>query len=1107
MLRIIYGKSGTGKSEYIYNEIKKEKDQKIYIITPEQFSFTAERKLMENEKSKINTEVLTFGRMAYRVANETGGVINTKLTKCGKAMLIYSILQEEKKNLKYLGKTDETINLAMQAITELKKHGISPEKIKEEQIEEKILKAKMEDIEKIYEKFEEKIKNKYIDETDQLTKLSEDIEKVEEFKNSEIYIDEFSGFTHQEYETIKKLLKIAKRVSITFCVDNLELNTNPNTDLFYPNKVTLSKILNLLEKEEKIEAINLDKTHRFKNEELQILQKNLNSKKQEKYEKEPENIEIYLAKNQYIETENIAKKIQKLVKEEKYRYKEIAIITKNIANYSSLIKSIFESYQIPVFIDEKRDLDQNEIVKYVLSILDIYIKNWSYEAVFNYIKSDFIEIDEEEKFKLEKYAIKYGIKQNKWKKEFTYGINETNRQEIERLEEIRKQIINPLIELKSKIDENKMAENICKELYLFLVEQQIERKINKKINNLKSRKLLDLAKEYETSYKIIINILDEINLIFKGEKQTIDKFNRLLKIGLKNSELGKIPSTQDQVIVGDVDRSRSHKVRAIFILGLNDGVFPSVNKDEGFLNDADRQNLKERGIELAKGTLENLYDDNFNIYKALTTAEEKLYLSYSSSDTEGKTLRASTYITKIKKMFPKIKEKTDNVDEIINEKQAYEELIININKIKNGEKINQKWYTIYKYYKESEKYKKILEENLKYINYTGLPEKIKKENIEKLYGNTLNTSVSRLERYKACPYSYFLQYALKLKEKEELKVQNLDTGSFMHEIIDEFFKKNIDIYKITEEEILTIVDEIIEETLKKAQNYIFTATNKYKLLVTRLKRIVVKALKYIIISLAQSEFNIEGTEIEFGEKGKYKPIILNLENGKKVEIIGKIDRIDLAQNEQGKFVRIIDYKSSVKNVDFNDVYAGLQLQLITYLDAVCKIEDFNPAGILYFNLLEQMIKTNKKLTEEEIEEKIKNNFKMKGIILADVKVAKMHDKNLNQGASKIVPAYIDKSGNLSPKKSSIATKEEFEALQKYINKTIKEIALEIYNGNIDLKPYYKNKKTPCEYCSYKNLCGIDSGICKNQYRFIDKLTKDEILEKMEKCSVPFSKKE
>ena len=449
-------------------------------------------------------------------------------------------------------------------------------------------------------------------------------------------------------------------------------------------------------------------------------------------------------------------------------------------------------------------------------------------------------------------------------------------------------------------------------------------------------------------------------------------------------------------------------------------------------------------------------------------------------------------------MFPKIKEKTDNVDEIINEKQAYEELIININKIKNGEKINQKWYTIYKYYKESEKYKKILEENLKYINYTGLPEKIKKENIEKLYGNTLNTSVSRLERYKACPYSYFLQYALKLKEKEELKVQNLDTGSFMHEIIDEFFKKNIDIYKITEEEILTIVDEIIEETLKKAQNYIFTATNKYKLLVTRLKRIVVKALKYIIITLAQSEFNIEGTEIEFGEKGKYKPIILNLENGKKVEIIGKIDRRELAQNEQGKFVRIIDYKSSVKNVDFNDVYAGLQLQLITYLDAVCKIEDFNPAGILYFNLLEQMIKTNKKLTEEEIEEKIKNNFKMKGLILAEVKVAKMHDKNLNQGASKIVPAYIDKTGNLSPKKSSIATKEEFEALQKYINKTIKEIALEIYNGNIDLKPYYKNKKTPCEYCSYKNLCGIDSGICKNQYRFIDKLTKDEILEKIEK---------
>ena len=200
----------------------------------------------------------------------------------------------------------------------------------------------------------------------------------------------------------------------------------------------------------------------------------------------------------------------------------------------------------------------------------------------------------------------------------------------------------------------------------------------------------------------------------------------------------------------------------------------------------------------------------------------------------------------------------------------------------------------------------------------------------------------------------------------------------------------------------------------------------------------------------------------------------------------------MAKDENNKYVRIIDYKSSVKDIDFTNIYGGLQLQLITYLDAMCKLEDFIPAGILYFNLLEQIINSEKKLTKEEIEEKIKNNFKMKGLILADVKVAVMQDNNLRPStSSKIIPAYMDKDGNLSSKKSSSLTKEEFDKLQNYVNKTIKEISNEILNGNINLKPYYKTKKTPCEFCDYKNICGFDSGIFKTEYRYINKKTKDE----------------
>ena len=1110
-LQIIYGRAGTGKSEYCYREIAKKirEKNKILIITPEQFSFTAEKKLMEviDTQAVLNAEVVTFSRMAYRVINEIGGSTVTNLSKCGKAMLIYSILNQNKQNLKFLGKTDENVDMAETAITEFKKHGIKPEQLKE-QIEKQddiYLKNKLQDMYTIYSNFEQQISGKYIDETDILTILAENIDKTNMFKDNIVYIDEFAGFTSQEYEIIKKLIQIAKQVTITICTNELEKPKNADTDVFYSNQITVDKILEIAKKSEaKIKKIKLEETYRFKTPELKYLEQNLYENNFKKYEKNVQNIKLFLAKNPYSEIEEVAKQILKFVRDENLRYKDISIITKNIENYSSLARAIFEKYEIPIFIDENRDLNQNIIIQYVLAILEIFNKNWTYDAVFNYIKTGFSGIDENDIFKLEKYCLKWGIKQNKWKKEFTYGKSEEKDiAEIERLEQIRKELVEPLIRLKKRMDENKTAENISKQLYQFLIEQNIKEKIAQKISELKQLGKIDLANEYISSIQTIIEILDEIVLVFKDDKITLDKYAQILKVGFKNSSLTKIPGTQDQVIMGDVERSRSHKVKIIFIIGLNDGIFPSVHKDEGFLNDSDREILKENGIELAKGTIDKLYEDNFNIYKAFTTAEEKLYLLYSSSDMQGKAFRPSMLVTKIKKMYPQLKEESDIIErksEILNKKTTYEELINNISKLKEQDNIEKIWYYIYDYYKKDTEWQEKLKQSLKGLKYTNIPEKIEKENIDKLYGNTLTTSISKLERYRSCPFSYYLQYGLKIKPQEELKMQTLNTGTFIHEVIDEFFEdvksEQIELEDITDEELSEIIDKIIDEKLEQAKNYIFTSTAKYRALVARLKRIIKKALKYILETIVQSRFTVLGTELEFGEKGKYKPIRLTLDDGKKVEIIGKIDRIDTAQGEDGKYLRIIDYKSSVKNIDLNEVYAGLQIQLLTYLDAVCREEDLMPAGILYFSMLEQIIKADRRMEQEEIEEKIRANFRMKGLILADVKVVKLHDKNLEKGASNLVPAYIDKEGNLSDKKTSGVTAEQFQDLQKYMYIVIKQISKEILGGNIDLKPFYKDKKTPCKYCDYKSICAFNMGGCENKYNYIDKKSKEEILSKI-----------
>ena len=918
-LRLIYGKPGSGKSDFCFSEVAKqiEKEKKIYIITPEQFSFTAEKKLMDKLSSKaaINAEVVTLSRMAYRVINEIGQGKKAKLSKCGKAMLIYSILNNNKEKLKFLGKSDENIDLSIRAIREFKQHGISIEDLEQEEQkqEDKYLKTKLADMKLIYSEFEGKISKEYIEEDDLLEILANNIEKTDIVTDSIIYIDEFAGFTKQEYEIIKKMILLSKQVNITITIDKLEYAINPDTDIYYSNKQTLTKILNLVEENnfKMEEPVALEKEYRFKTKELKHLSENIYNIKSTKHAENVENISLFLAKNQYSEIEEIAKQITKLVRKNNMHYRDISIITKNLDSYQSLVKAIFASYDIPVFIDDKKDLDQNIIVKYVLSILETLNKNFANEAVFGYIKLGFCNIENDEIFKLENYCNKWGIKQSKWKKDFVYGLEDKEKvQEIERLNELRKQIIEPLVNIQNKIRKDKTAKGIAKSLYEFMLNENIPEKVKAKIEKLEEKQLVELASEYKTSYKIILEILDEIVLIFENDNLTIDKFYKILKIGLKNSELGKIPGTADQVTFGDVDRSRSHKVDVVFIIGLNDGAFPSVNKDEGFFNDQDRDILKQNGIELAKNTIDRLYEDNFNIYKAFTTAEKQIYLSYASSDSEGKSLRPSILINKIKKLYPKLEEKSDVMGkkyEIINEKITYEELIENIAHARENEKIEDIWYLIYNYYKQNNNWKNQLEQDIQALNYTNLPQKIEKENIDKLYGNTLKTSISKLERYRSCPFSYYLQYGLKLKEKEELKIQSFNTGSFMHETIDEFFKivreEKIELAELEEDDILKIVSNIIDENLGQPKNYIFTATAKYKILVRRLKKIVSKALKYIIQTIIYSDFSIEGTEIEFGKKGKYEPIILNLENGKRVEITGKIDRIDTSATEERKILK------------------------------------------------------------------------------------------------------------------------------------------------------------------------------------------------------------
>ena len=908
-LQLIYGRAGTGKSTAILEQVKNNlhSEVKQYIIIPEQFSYSEEKKLMAElqENSIINAEVITFKRMAERVQTEVAGRTKSLLSKSGKAMIMYSILDKQKDKLQYIKNSSNNIDLGIQTIKDFKKNVIKYQDIEGliESVDKPLLKAKLQDVNIIYSEYEKCIQEKFLDEEDKISKLATSLESSTMFDNSDIYIDEFSGFTKQEYQVIAKLLKKARKVRLAICLD--ELNEKNKTDIFYFNKSAVEELIDIATEcgVEVEKPIYLNKQYKLKNPEIKHLEQNLYAPTYAKYAGEVKNIKTILTLNPYEEIEYVAKNIIKLVRDEGYKYSDIAIIARNIDEVQSKVKAILGNNGIPVFIDNKEDLARSQFIKYILALLEILAKNWSQEAVISYIKSGFLKIDEDDIYKLENYVIKWGIQGSKWYKEdWEY--------EEENFNELREKIVLPILDLKAKLEGQKTATNISKAIYSFLDKNDIYTQIEEKIKKYEESGNILLSKNCKASLENLIEVLDEIIYIFEDQKMSFEKYREILKIGLSYKELGNIPEVIDQVILGDIERSRSHEIKIAFILGVNDGNFPRINKIEGFLNDDDRETLKSLGKEIAKGSLELTYEDQFNIYKALTTAKEKLYLMYTSTDKDGATLRQSILITKIKRIFPNLKEEStilNSEPEITSKQATFQELLFELQKLKNGEQIDDIWYEVYNWYKTDPKWSNILEKAMIELKYLKTPEKISKENIEKLYGKTLKTSISKLETYRRCPFQYHLKYGLKLQEKEEFKVRAIDTGSFMHEVIEEFFRRAEDVKKITEEEISKLVDEIILDKLSLRKNYLFTSNKKFIALTNRLKRIINKSLGYIVYQIQNSDFTVLANEVEFSK---------TINN---VEITGKIDRVDISND--GDFLRVIDYKSSSKNINLNDVFS------------------------------------------------------------------------------------------------------------------------------------------------------------------------------------------
>ncbi len=1157
-IKIIYGRAGSGKSQQCLEEIKLNYlagNKKIILIVPEQFTFEAERALSAKleQGGIIGAEVLSFRRLAHRVMNEVGGVTAPLIHPAGKCMIIYRILDKLKDELSIFSKSADSkgfVNTISTLITEMKRYEVNLQLLEKtiEQLEDAYLKQKLTEISTIYQEFEKMLGERFRDADDELTQLSKKIVESEQCRGASIWIDGFSGFTPQEYSVIEQLLLVANDITLTLCTDVLvEEDGIQDTDVFSSVKYSYKKLMRIANSVGSViktpvnaNSFNNGKLFRMKDsDELIHLESNFFSYPNKSFSAKTEDIILFEAGNIYTEVEQCAKYIINQCRDNGRRYRDISVVTRNLEGYKNIVEAIFSEYEIPFFIDSKSDITNHPLVRLVLSMLDIFNNNWTYEDVFSYLKAGLLSIPSSDIDLIENYVLACGIRGSRWYQaedwkmspELFSDKNEGQDEEfLLRINEIRAAIIEPLVEFRGRTKGRNTAAAFCEAIYVFLEKTGVYIKITQLVDYFNENGQRRLASEYQQVWNILMDVFDQIVEVMGEETVSTQRFTNIFRIGLAEYKISTIPASVDQIIVGSAEHSKSTNVTDVYILGVNDGVFPSTGMDEGILNDQDRNTLLEKGLELASDTRAKAFDEQFLIYKALTAASKRLTLSWPVADSQGKTLRPSTLISRLKRIFSNITTKsnvakntdgnvkttdsnatntaghnatitTDSyLDNIAAKNPAFRQLVCQLRGLSDGDAVDAFWKEVYAWFLQRDDWRSQCEMLAYALNYKNISNAVNREKVLSLYGTNARSSVSRIEKYSVCPFAYYVQFGLKAKERKFFQLRAPDVGSFMHAVIEKFaavlIENEMTWRDFDRDWCNEQVGLIVSDVLSQIKMSSITSSARYKALMTRLKRVIARSIWMIAQHIRMGSFYPAGYEVDFGEKAELPPVVVELGTGEKVSFIGRIDRVDTLETEEGTYVRIVDYKSGNKDFSLSDALNGLQLQLITYMDALQEgaANKFKgpiiPGGMLYFRLDDPIVSAKSGTDSSDIELAIMKKLKMNGLLLGEVKLITEMDNSIS-GTSIIIPARINKDGQLG-KPSSTASREQFSMLRAYTKRLLTDLFTEIMKGNVAIRPYRKNKQTGCDYCSYQAVCQFDPTMSDNSYRQLFDKKDDEV---------------
>ncbi len=1124
-VKIIAGRANTGKSSYIYDEIKnsaKETKGNLILIVPELMTYQAECDIIErfDLAGIMNVEILSFKRLEDKVLEEVGGLKVQDISIFGKIMLLKQIFEENKDKLRIFGnsyKQSGFLKEFEELVAEFKQNLVDSNSLKQAalDVDDELLMRKLSDIELIYSKFNERTSNKYFDEEDKTDLFISLIKESAYIRNSKIWIDGFESFNRQRLNLLKNLCDCSKQVTVSLNTDSSYLDSLEENDdweafkIIYDTYAALEKTL-----DSDIEIISV-KGNKSLTPEIKAIEKNMFCLNTEKIESDTDKINIYSSLNPYTETQKTAAKIISLVRDRGYRWREIKVAVGNMDIYETNVKRIFAQYEIPCFLDVKRDILNNPLTKYILSVLDMFIWRFKHDNVFEYLKTGFSPLKINQVNYLENYALQYGIEGEKWFREFKpFDVDKKDND----MEECRKLFADDFKAERDEIKIFKTVNEFTKLMFRYLEKHKVKEEMEKAVKGFNACGKFEEASEYSQCWNYVMDIFEQLLLVGQDTEISLEEYRKMLEAGLSEVEVSIIPPSIDKVEVGAIDRIAVTKPRALFILGGNDSNLDAKNTEKGLLLNEERDILLENNIKLTKGADYDTFKEKHMLYKVFSSPAEILTISYPLGLATGESLQPSLYIDTIKKIFTNVKEGSDlsgsdELESVSNYSGTYDYFVENMRNFIDGYDIDDIWKDVYSWYEKEDTVNfDIIDRALKYKNSMN---SLNSDIVKRIYENNMTMTVSKLESYAECQFKYFMENVLRPRPRIIQKIEFYDLGNIYHTVVERFINKINEEHKDisiiardeAEKEAAAITDEVLTEQADKITAIEANQRNRY--MKEKIKRVMKRTCWTIVRQLMSGGFRPKYTELQIdlvdkndekAQKGIYlSPIEIPVETDKIKEVLklrGKIDRVDVFENNDKLYINIIDYKSSPNDIDLDDASEGLQVQLIVYLKALIDNgrELFgkkpNVGGLFYYYINDPVYKDDNR--EKDPEEEIFRSLKLKGYVLRDKEVVKFMDKNIGNTSS-VIPAALKSNGEFYENRTKALTEESFNNLIEFVYKKCADMTKSILEGNINIDPFKKSDgTTPCKYCEYIGICQFDKSL-GNSFRLIGKMDKDDII--------------